>query len=120
MHERNYLQSREDTLCRWFSYTLVRVVWTACIFLTIAAPTSAQQISIIDGATPAGVVPGSPARSYPLSGFEDYNAFSGALNASLPLYHVGGRGEAGFDLVWNFSKPGWEPRDSVEAIRSSP
>ncbi len=40
------------------------------------------------------------------AGFEQYNSFTGYLNASLPLHHIGGRGEAGFDLVWNL-QPGW-------------
>jgi YD repeat-containing protein len=33
--------------------------------------------------------------------------FNGSFQPSLPLYHVGGRGEAGVDLVWNF-QPNWQ------------
>jgi hypothetical protein len=33
--------------------------------------------------------------------------FSGSFEPSIPLYHIGGRGEAGTDLVWNF-QPNWQ------------
>jgi RHS repeat-associated protein len=46
--------------------------------------------------TPASVAPGTPVGSYPLSGFESINPYSGKLNFSLPLYNVGGRGEIGY------------------------
>ena len=86
---------------------LYKLAW---MLLLVAAPgiqsTYAQRISAFDGATPAGIAPGTPAGSYPLSGFEHYNPFNGGFAPVLPLYHVGGRGEAGIDLVWNF-QPNW-------------
>lgn len=72
------------------------------LLLSLALLSPAQNISVFDGMTPAGVAPGTPAGVAALSGFEHYNAFSGGMSAGLPLYHVGGRGEAGFDLLWNF------------------
>jgi RHS repeat-associated protein len=52
--------------------------------------------------TPAGVAT-APASS---ASFEQYNSFNGALGLSIPLHHIGGRGEGGFDLVWNL-QPNW-------------
>ena len=63
-----------------------------------------QSVSVFDGATPAGLAPGSPTGSYALSGFEHHSAFSGGMGVALPLRHIGGRGEAGFDIVWNFNQ----------------
>ncbi len=71
------------------------------IFLLLGSCATAQTTSVVDGTVPLGI---GPAASYPLSGFEHYDPFSGSLNPSLPLHHIGGRGEAGFDLVWNFQQ----------------
>ena len=78
----------------------------ACLLLiTMCAQLGpAQALSVLDGVTPAGAAPGVPAGSYGLSGFEHYNPFSGGFSASIPLYHVGGRGQAGFDLLWNLQQ----------------
>jgi RHS repeat-associated protein len=54
--------------------------------------------SVTDGSTPTGLAPGSPAGSYPLSGFESVNPFNGGLSFHLPLAHVGGRGQVGYDI----------------------
>lgn len=54
-----------------------------CLFLRISA--TAQTSSIVDGTVPLGI---GPAASYPLSGFEHYDPFSGASNVAFPLYHV--------------------------------
>lgn len=77
----------------------------------------AQTTSVYDGVTPTGLAPGSPASSYPLLNFEHYDPFSGGLNPSVPLYHVGGRGNAGFDLVWNLQQV-W--RAKKEGVSTSP
>ena len=77
------------------------------LFLAIwACGTAAygQSLSVFDGATPAGLAPGSPTGSYALSGFEHHSPFSGVTSVALPLRHIGGRGEAGFDVVWNFNQ----------------
>jgi hypothetical protein len=78
------------TVSRSFLFVLFLANWA-----------TAQTTSIVDGTVPLGL---GPAASYPLSGFEHYDPFSGSLNPSLPLHHIGGRGEAGFDLVWNFQQ----------------
>ncbi len=84
-----------------------------CLYcLALGRAGSAQNISVFDGATPAGAAPGTPPGASALSGFEHYNPFSGGLSAALPLYHVGGRGEAGVDLVWNFQQT-WEAQKRV-------
>ena len=57
-----------------------------------------QTTSTFDGTTPSGAIPTGT------GGFDQYSPFSGALNPVLPLYHVGGRGEVGFDLVWHFQQ----------------
>ncbi len=75
------------------------LVGSAILFAAVM-PAPAQSVSVFDGTTPTGLAPGSPVGSYGLSGFEHYNPFSGMNNLSFPLYHVGGRGEAGFDLAW--------------------
>lgn len=57
----------------------------------LAGAASAQSTA---GWTPLTVTPGAPAGSYPVSGFESINYFSGSLNFSLPLLNVRGRGDA--------------------------
>jgi len=57
------------------------------------------QNSSTDGSTPLGLAPGAPAGSYALSGFDNINLFNGNLNFSLPLLHVGGRGEARYTVA---------------------
>ena len=89
---------------RYNSINLTHDLIVFLVLVSVGQNIRAQQLSAIDGVTPAGIAPGSPAGSYPLSGFEHYNPFNGALNPAIPLYHVGGRGEAGFDLVWNFQQ----------------
>jgi RHS repeat-associated protein len=52
-----------------------------------------------DGTTPNGLAPGTPAGSFPLSGFDNINPFSGSLNFSLPLLRIGGRGASGYTMT---------------------
>ncbi len=63
---------------------------------------------------PAILPAGSAASPLWGQGIEQYNSFNGSLLLSVPLHHIGGRGEAGFDLVWNL-QPGW-----VAAYKGSP
>jgi hypothetical protein len=66
----------------------------ASSFLVGAA--SAQVVSVVTGAeTPFGTAAGQT------------GGFNGGFQPSLPLYHIGGRGEAGIDLVWKF-QPNWQ------------
>jgi hypothetical protein len=77
---------------------------TSCLFGGI---TSAQVISVVNGAaTPFGTAAGQS------------GGFNGSFQPSLPLYHIGGRGEAGLDLVWNF-QPNWQAyKQPVGAVGS--
>ncbi len=52
-----------------------------------------------DGLTQTAVAPGTPESSYALGNVDNINYFSGNLNVTIPLYRVGGRGKAGFDIV---------------------
>lgn len=52
-----------------------------------------------DGLTQTAIAPGTPAGSYALTGLDNVNYYSGHLNVTIPLYHVGGRGKAGYDIV---------------------
>ena len=74
------------------SLTLMRGIWL--VLLSVALGISAKGQNT-DGTTPAGVAPGAPAGSYPLSDFDSINLFNGNLNFSLPLVKIGGRGNAG-------------------------
>jgi len=66
----------------------------------LLSQSSTQTNSVFEGTTPTGLAPGSPPGSYALSQIEHYSPFTGTLNPTIPLYHVGGRGEAVLDLVW--------------------
>lgn len=56
---------------------------------------------VLDGPlAPAGAA-GATVGSFPLSGFESVNPYSGGLNFSLPLITAGGRGEAAYTLRQN-------------------
>lgn len=99
-----------------FHQSLQLAVWSLVLAL-LAPGLHAQTTSVYDGVTPAGLAPGSPASSYPLLNFEHYNPFSGGLNPSVQLYHIGGRGNAGFDLVWNLQQV-W--RAKKEGVSTSP
>ena len=78
----------------------------------------AQSSSIYDGIAPAGVGSGASAGSSGTAGIEHYNPFSGALSASIPLHHIGGRGEAGLDLGWNvqLNWMAWKETSGASAI----
>jgi RHS repeat-associated protein len=66
----------------------------------VIADAQSYSASSTDGSTPAGLQPGAPAGSYPLSGFENVELFGGGLNFHLPLVHVGGRGMAGYTMMF--------------------
>src|SRR5262245_9538615 len=75
------------------------------VFLLSHGSANAQASrTVTDGYTPTGLAPGSPAGSYPLSGFDNINLFSGKLNFRLPLLTVGGRGTAGYTITLPIEK----------------
>jgi len=78
-----------------------RVLALALLCLLLPGGTQAQTIttSSTDGGTPLALTPGTPAGSYALSGFDNVNLYNGNLNFSLPLLHIGGRGEAGYTMM---------------------
>ena len=80
------------------------ILTAVSVFAASKCAVAQSTISATDGYTPAGMQTAGPASSYPLSGFDRYSPFSGAVNMAIPLHHVGGRGEAGFDLVWHFQQ----------------
>jgi RHS repeat-associated protein len=53
----------------------------------------------LDGLTPVGLQPGSPAGSYALSDLDTINLYNGSANITIPLLQIGGRGEAGYAMV---------------------
>ena len=72
----------------------------------LAFPTILQAQSL-RGTTPAGLAPGSPAGSYSLSGIDDVNLFNGNLNVNVPLMTIGGRGGAGYQMVYAANRNRW-------------
>lgn len=70
----------------------------------LLSQSSTQTDSVFEGTTPTGLAPGSPAGSSAISQIERYSPFSGTLNPAIPLYQVGGRGEATLNLMWPISQ----------------
>jgi YD repeat-containing protein len=75
--------------------------------LTTNAQTITTTTSIADGRTPSALQPGSPAGSYPLSGFDNVNLYNGNLNFRLPLLRVGGRGSAEMTVALALNLKSW-------------
>ena len=92
----------------------IRCMLTALFVLFAAGGASAQSSdpasSTTSAMTPTGMSPGSPAGSYPLSGFDDVNLFNGNLNIRLPLLTVGGRGSAGYTMTLSAGTKKWQVR----------
>jgi hypothetical protein len=55
----------------------------------------------------AGVAPGPIAGTYPLSGFDNVNLYNGNLSLHLPIFTVGGRGEAGYTMTLALDSRRW-------------
>jgi len=70
----------------------------ACL-LFVAHSVAQITRTALQGSTPLALSPGAPAGSYPLSGFDTVNLYNGNLNFALPLYKVGGRGEAAYTIT---------------------
>lgn len=64
--------------------SVARGLLCALLLFLLAMKIVAQQ-SATDGATPLALSPGTPAGSYPLSGFDNVNLYNGSLNFQLPL-----------------------------------
>ncbi len=64
----------------------------------------AAQTKPTDGGTPLGLQAGAPVGSYSLGSGDNVNLYNGALNYSLPLLSIGGRGGAGHTIVLPFER----------------
>ena len=90
----------------------VRLVSASLIglgLLAVAARLSAEGTPTLSGVTPLAIAPGAPAGSFPLSGFENVNLYSGNLNFALPLLHIQGRGDAQMTMTL-LNEQHWEIR----------
>ena len=73
-------------------------------FLLVSGELDAQAggpdpITTLNGSTPNQQLPGNPRGTSILDPREGINLSNGNVNFSIPLYHVGGRGNAGYDMV---------------------
>jgi len=74
-------------------------VMIAALALLDQPRAQAQAVTSTAGSTPPAVAGGSPAGSYTLSGLDTVDLYSGTLSFTVPLLHVGGRGEAGYTVL---------------------
>lgn len=78
------------------------------VILLIATSVSiSAQVKSMSSKTPAGIAPGAPTGSFPLSGFENVNLYSGNLNFSLPLLQIGGRGGSKTSMNLTINNQRW-------------
>jgi RHS repeat-associated protein len=97
----NLARKALPVIARKLSLTCRAFMLALLLMLTLQASVSygQQSSSPLDGKTPSGLAPGSPAGSYALSGFDQVNLFNGSLSFRLPLMKVGGRGSAGYTMM---------------------
>src|SRR5262245_4871560 len=99
--------------CTPFSH-LVKYLVKICLLAIAAIKVGAQSsYTTTDVYTPKEAQPGAPAGSYALSGFDNVNLFSGHLNFRLPLVSIGGRGEAGYQMMLPIERI-WHNRKFIE------
>lgn len=90
------------------------VVAALLAFTHVAAKQAdAQQLSY-DGKLPSSMAPGAPAGSYKLTGIDTVNPYNGQVNIAVKLLHIGGRGEAGFDIVARITNPSWRVETTID------
>jgi RHS repeat-associated protein len=76
------------------------LVYVSTLVLVVCFVTNTfAQSNPTEGSTALALSPGAPLGSYSLSDFETINPYSGALNFSLPLLPVSGRGQAQYSIV---------------------
>ena len=90
--------NRVRRFSRPFSFVLV---FGALLFV---CQNAGAQSKPTDGGTPLGLQAGAPAGSYGLGGGDNVNLYNGALNYTLPLLSIGGRGGAGHSIVLPFER----------------
>src|SRR6266516_2537100 len=75
----------------FFGFNLICLL----VLVSVCCSRTPGQTKPTDGGTPLGLQAGTPAGSYGLSGGDNVNLYNGALNFTLPLLSIGGRGSAG-------------------------
>jgi hypothetical protein len=60
---------------------------------------SQTTMSVTDSRTPPAVAAGIPSSAYALSNIDTVDPYTGSVNIHIPLYKVGGRGEAGYTIT---------------------
>jgi hypothetical protein len=86
---------------------LLRFSLIACFLLALVLCQSANAQNPgkpTDGGTPLSLQAGSPAGAYSLGGFDTINLYNGALNFSLPLLNIGGRGGASHTMMLHLQR----------------
>ncbi len=83
------------------SHPLLQAIRVLAISFALATTAFPQDNlpDITDGFTPPGIEPGTPIGSYLLDGFDSISYYTGKLNLALPLWTVGGRGQAGYTIT---------------------
>src|SRR5439155_1845863 len=64
--------------------------------------------------TPPELLPSEPGRILALSGLDNVDLYSGHLSLSLPLRHIGGRGDAGYTMTLAVSNPPWAIENTAD------
>jgi RHS repeat-associated protein len=70
----------------------VTVYFQVLIIILLTASFNFAQTTGVNGYTPVGLAPGSPAGSSQISNLDNINYYNGNLNFRVPLINVGGRG----------------------------
>lgn len=77
-----------------------RGIAAALLALCGAGAVSGQTTTTVtDSQTPAAAEAGIPSQSYALSNIDTVDPYTGSVNIHIPLYKVGGRGEAGYTVT---------------------
>jgi hypothetical protein len=80
----------------------MRLYWllAAALGLAAAHPVCGQSTtSVTDSRTPPEVAAGIPSSAYALTNIDTVDPYTGSVNIHIPLYKVGGRGEAGYTVM---------------------
>jgi YD repeat-containing protein len=80
----------------------------------------AQTSNITDGTTPPAIAPGAPLGTYPITGMEVFNPFTGDLSLRFPAATLGGRGSVSYPFVLSFGGQKWSVDKSYDIITGQP
>lgn len=73
----------------------------------------AQNKDPLDGSTPPALAPGTPTGTFPVSGIDQVNLFSGNLSVNIPLLQVGGRGDASYTIPLTIERRWYSQRSCI-------